>query len=79
VDDVLGAITLSPLAMFVVVIRIFHGVTMIDLFAVVGFMVWACSIVLRVKRKSLSNHCTFIGAVLWSLCNLPLFWTFMSA
>lgn len=77
-NDVFGAITLSPIEMLIALIRIIYMETMIEFLVVIGFLIWMFAIVLRFKKKKLSNLCTFTGAVLWSLDNMMIFWMIMS-
>jgi len=78
-NDVIGAIILSPFEMTVGIPLIFYRISLImGLLTVFGCLVWACSIVLRVKNKRISNYVTVIGAVFWSLGNMPVFLAYMS-
>jgi len=78
-NDVIGAIILSPFEMTVGIPLIFYRISLImGLLTVFGCLVWACSIVLRMKNNSMSNYVTVIGAVFWSLGNMPVILAYMS-
>jgi hypothetical protein len=78
-NDSFGAIILSPLEMTLGIPMIFYRIsTVVGILAVFGFIIWICSIALRIKNKRLANHTTWIGAAFWSLGNIPVFWAYMS-
>ena len=77
--DFFGAIILSPLEMTLGIPMIFYRIsTVVGILTVIGFLIWICSIALRIKKNRLANHITWIGTTFWSLGNLPVFWAYMS-
>ncbi len=76
----LGGIIFAPLGMTIGIPMVFHSSVSVGYFVIAGLFISIACFVWGMIKYSLWALCgLFLGSILWSLGNILVFWTFMSA